>query len=160
MIFRPMPGGLHFWHPAALLATGGGIGLARVASGTWGSLAALPLAWGIVSAAGLGGLLLAAVLAWVGGVWASAYIGRSGEKDSSAIVIDEIAGQWLSLLPCALDPVLYAMAFLAFRFFDIVKPWPASWIDREVGGGFGVMLDDVVAGIYAGTLVWALSFWM
>ena len=95
MPFRPLPPGCRFWQPSTLLATVGGIGLIRIASGTWGSLAALPLAWllwllggpVLVAAAGIGiGLV---------GVWAAGRVCRGGEPDSSAIVIDEVAGQLL-----------------------------------------------------------------
>ncbi|HET8728093.1 MAG TPA: phosphatidylglycerophosphatase A [Alphaproteobacteria bacterium] len=159
-LLRPMPAGLDFWHPAALIATWGGVGLMRLASGTWGSLAALPFAWAIASAGGPAGLLIAAALVCLVGVWASEYVCRSGEKDSSAIVVDEVAGQWLALVPAGLDPALMALGFVCFRLFDIVKPWPASWVDRNLGRGPGVMLDDVAAGIYAAAVVWLLSFWI
>ena len=87
------------------------------------------------------------------GVWAAGvYAARSGQEDPQAVVIDEVAGQWLALVPVAGDFRLYAVAFLAFRFFDIVKVWPARRIDRELKGGWGIMLDDVVAGLYAAAL--------
>lgn len=157
-LLRPMPAGLPFRHPAMLLATWFGAGLLRGAPGTWGSLAALPCAVVIVWAFGELGLLAAAALACVVGVWASAEVARrSGEEDSGAIVIDEVAGQWLVLVPVALDLKYYALAFLLFRAADIFKPWPASWADRlrgPVRGPVGVMLDDVFAGLYAGLAVW------
>ncbi|WP_395681431.1 phosphatidylglycerophosphatase A, partial [Inquilinus sp.] len=69
-----------------------------------------------------------------------------GEPDSSAIVIDEVAGQLLALAPVAGMLWLYPFAFALFRLLDIAKPWPISWLDRELGGGWGVMLDDIAAG--------------
>lgn len=143
--------GLPFWHPAVLLATWFGAGLLPVTPGTWGSLAALPFAWLIQSRWGDLGLILGAVLVFAVGWWVSAIVGRaSGVKDAGAIVIDEVAAQWLVLAAAPLDPFAYALAFLLFRVADILKPWPASWADRHVDGGLGVMLDDVFAAIYAG----------
>lgn len=159
-LLRPMPVGLRFWHPAALLATWGGVGLARHASGTWGSLAALPFAWALAVLGGPFALPLATAVVYLAGVWAAEHVCRCGEEDSSAIVIDEVAGQWLAVLPALLDPALFAVGFVAFRLFDIVKPWPASWIDRNLGGGSGVMLDDVVAGLYAAAVVWLAASWV
>jgi phosphatidylglycerophosphatase A len=68
-------------------------------------------------------------------------------------VIDEIAGQWLVLVPAPLDPLAYTLAFLLFRFFDIWKPWPVRWADRRVKGGLGIMLDDLLAAVYAAALL-------
>ncbi len=147
------PSPLSFWHPISLLATWFGSGLLPKAPGTWGSLAALPFAFFIVAWTGTWGLLAAAVLATLVGVWAAGvYAARSGQDDPQRVVIDEVAGQWLALVPVAHDLRLYAVAFLAFRFFDIVKVWPARHIDRELKGGWGIMLDDVVAGLYAAAL--------
>ena len=69
--------------------------------------------------------------------------------DPGEIVIDEVAGQWLTLAFVPLDPLMYGTGFLLFRFFDIVKPWPVRMIDRLVKGGLGIMLDDIAAAIYA-----------
>jgi phosphatidylglycerophosphatase A len=143
--------GLPFRHPAVLLATWFGAGLLPKAPGTWGSLAALPFAWFIQARWGAAGLAIAALIAFLVGWWAADIVVRaSGVKDAGAIVIDEVAAQWLTLVPVPLDPLLYALGFVLFRIADIVKPWPASWADRRVGGGLGVMLDDVFAAAYAG----------
>ncbi len=152
------PSPLRFWHPISLLATWFGSGLLPKAPGTWGSLAALPFAFFIVAWTGTWGLLTAAVLATLVGVWAaSVYAARSGQEDPQRVVIDEVSGQWLALVPVAHDLQLYAVAFLAFRFFDIVKVWPARRIDRELKGGWGIMLDDVVAGLYAAALSYGVA---
>jgi phosphatidylglycerophosphatase A len=149
--------GLPFWHPAVLLATWFGAGLLPVTPGTWGSLAALPFAWVIQSRWGDVGLVVGALLVFALGCWVSGIVARaSGVKDAGAIVIDEVAAQWLVLLAAPVDPFAYALAFLLFRVADILKPWPASWADRHVGGGFGVMLDDVFAAIYAGGVLSAI----
>jgi len=135
---------------AWLAATWFGVGQLRPASGTWGSLAALPFAWALVWWGGPLLLLAAALLVTGVGIWASRlYCEATGTHDSGRIVIDEVAGQWLTLLPAPLDPAAYAAGFVLFRFTDIVKPWPARWIDRRMGGGAGIVLDDVVAGVYA-----------
>ena len=73
----------------------------------------------------------------------------SGVKDHGAIVIDEVAAQWLVLLPAPLEPLSYAAAFLLFRIFDIWKPWPVELADRRLDGGLGIMLDDLLAAAYA-----------
>jgi phosphatidylglycerophosphatase A len=142
--------GLPFRHPAVLLATWFGAGLLPIAPGSWGSLAALPFAWAIRDRAGPAGLAAAAALMFVAGWWASAAVVRaSGRKDPGAVVVDEVAAQWLVLVPAPLDPFAYGLGFVLFRIADIVKPWPASWADREVPGGLGIMLDDALAALYA-----------
>ncbi len=149
---------LAFWHPASLLATWFGSGLLPKAPGTWGSLAALPFAIVIAAFAGPWGLLVAVLAVTAAGLWAAdVYAARSGAEDPGEVVIDEVAGQWLALVPVALDLRLYAVAFLAFRFFDIVKVWPAGWLDRNLKGGWGIMLDDLAAGVYAGALTYGVS---
>jgi phosphatidylglycerophosphatase A len=137
-------------HPAALIATWFGAGLLPWAPGTWGSLAALPFAWVIAWLFGAAGLLAAAAALFFIGWWAAARLGRAtGIKDGRSIVVDEVVGQWLSLVAAPLAPGAYALAFVLFRLFDITKPWPARWADRALPGGFGVMADDVIAGLYA-----------
>jgi phosphatidylglycerophosphatase A len=146
--------GLPFWHPAVLLGTWFGAGLLPVSPGTWGSLAALPFGWALAACWGAAGLIVGAALVFAVGCWAAGAIGRaSGLKDPGAIVIDEVAAQWLVLAVAPLHLAPYAAGFLLFRIADILKPWPASWADRRVGGGFGVLLDDVIAAIYAGLLL-------
>ncbi len=146
--------GLPLRHPAVLLATWFGAGLLPVAPGTWGSLAALPFAWAIAALWGWPALLLATIVVFFLGWWASSVVtGQSGRKDPGAIVIDEVAGQWLTLVAVPLDLGDYAAGFLLFRFFDVVKPWPASWADRALPGGLGVMADDIFAGVYAAVVL-------
>jgi phosphatidylglycerophosphatase A len=133
-----------------VLGTWFGAGLLPVMPGSWGSLAALPCAWVIRSLWGAAGLAIAAVIIFATGCWVAGMIARtSGATDPGAIVIDEVAAQWLVLLPAPLDPLSYAAAFLLFRLFDIWKPWPVGWADRRVHGGFGIMLDDLLAAVYA-----------
>lgn len=157
-----IPASLPVWHPAFLISTWFGAGLLPIAPGTWGSAAALPFAWFIVWVGGPLALFAAAIVAFGLGVWAAeSYSRHAGVKDASPIVIDEVAGQWLTLVPASLDPLTYLAGFLLFRVADIVKPWPANWADRALDGGLGVMLDDVFAGLYAAAalygFIWVLS---
>jgi phosphatidylglycerophosphatase A len=147
------------WHPAALLATWFGSGLLPYAPGTWGSLAALPFAWIIASLWGQWALLGAAGLAFAVGIWAAEiYARRSRGGDPPAVVIDEVAGQWLALAVVPPDSLPYVLGFVLFRVFDIVKPWPAGAIDRRLKSGFGIMLDDMLAGAYAAILLWLIMW--
>lgn len=135
---------------AFILGTWFGSGKAPVASGTFGSLAALPFAWFIMLSGGWPALLTAAAVVYFTGVWCTGIVMReTGIDDPGLIVIDEVVGQWLALLTTPLDPVGYLIAFCFFRFFDILKPWPACWADSKLHTATGVMLDDVFAGLYA-----------
>ena len=143
-----------------LIATVGGVGHLRPAPGTWGSLAALPLAWLLHVIAGPWLLAIAAISSFFKGLWATAKETEGKEDhDPSEIVVDELVGQWIAFLPVsfgaahagvpltALWPGWIA-AFLLFRLFDIWKPGPVGWADRR-GDAMGVMLDDVIAGVFA-----------
>lgn len=148
-------------HPAMLLATWFGSGLLPKAPGTWGSLAALPFAWAIAQCFGSLALVPAALAVFLLGCWASDRVVRtSGIKDPGHIVIDEVAGQWLTLAAAPPGLLAWGFGFLLFRLADIVKPWPANWADRSVRGGLGVMLDDVLAAIYAAGALLALRHWV
>ncbi len=137
-------------HPAELIATWFGVGLSPIAPGTCASLVALPIAWAIRATSGDPGLAVALMLVFAVGCWAAGAVAAdSGVQDPAAIVIDEIAGQWLVLLATPLEPIAWLLAFVLFRLFDIWKPWPVNWADRHVKGGFGIMLDDVLAAGYA-----------
>jgi len=142
--------GLPARHPAVLLATWFGVGLIPIAPGTWGSLAALPFAWAILSLWGATGLAIAIAIVFFAGWWAAATVSKAGAiKDPGFVVIDEVAGQWLALLAAPRDPLAWVLAFLLFRIFDIWKPWPVRWADQDITGGLGVMLDDLLAAVYA-----------
>ena len=137
-------------NPAVFLATGFGVGLLPKAPGTWGSVLAVALAWPIYVAVGQIGLTIAAFAAFAIGVWSSnVCIGKYGAEDPKQVVVDEIAGQWLVLLVVPPGLLDYALGFILFRVFDILKPWPVSWADRTIKGGLGVMLDDILAAVYA-----------
>lgn len=149
--------GLPLTHPVALIGTFFGVGLIPVAPGTFGSLAALPVAWLVRDFAGETGLALACAIFFAAGWWASSQIVQSsGMQDPQFIVIDEVAAEGLLLLAIPQSLLGYGIAFLCFRLFDIVKPPPARSIERNVEGGLGVMLDDLIAAGYAFALFFLL----
>lgn len=149
------------WRTDALLSTWFGVGYLPKAPGTWGSLAALPCAWGIATLYGSVGLLAATTAVFSLGVWASgSFTRRTGRKDPGIIVIDEVAGQWLTLALVPLDPLYYLAGFILFRIADITKPWPASWADRKLGGGLGIMLDDIFAALFAAALLFVAHHYL
>ena len=144
--------------PAILLATWFGSGLIKPAPGTWGSLAAIPPAIAIMHFAGFWPFVIALIILTPIAFWATAsYEKASNSHDAKEIVIDEVIGQWIALLPVfylsALNWPLIVLAFVLFRIFDILKPWPICHFDRNVKGANGVMLDDIVAGIFASIIV-------
>ena len=120
------------------------------ASGTWGSLIALPFVWLLV---GTPWLFILALLSFVIGVLViRPLIENKEEKDPSFVIIDEFMGQLLVfclLNKTSFSPVMLIFGFLFFRIFDILKPWPASFFDKKVRTGFGVMMDDLCAALYA-----------
>jgi phosphatidylglycerophosphatase A len=145
-------------HPAGWIALGLGSGLSPVAPGTTGSLAAL-VPWLIVR--GLDPIIYAVFLVatFAVGIWACDWAVRKTKvEDPSFVVWDEFVGQWIALLPLVIldrSALWIISGFILFRIFDIWKPWPVSLADRDVGGGLGVMLDDVVAGAYAAIVLGA-----
>ncbi|WP_348645486.1 phosphatidylglycerophosphatase A [Jannaschia sp. S6380] len=152
---------------ARLIATVGLVGLMRPAPGTWGSIAALPLAWIAMQGGPVLFTVLTAALLPLGW-WATAEVTRGKEDhDPSEVVIDEVLGQWIALLPIAWGaaqagvPVErlwpgWLAALVLFRLFDIQKPGPVGWMDRRRDVA-GVMLDDAVAGALAALGVMALA---
>jgi phosphatidylglycerophosphatase A len=142
-------------HPSVLLASWFGAGLLPYAPGTWGALAALPGAWIIAWFGGPVALIGGAVAVFAIGCWVSGAAAQTlGQKDPGWVVIDEVAAVWAVLGPLELwvgplDWRAYMATFVFFRIFDILKPWPARLIERRIPGGPGIMLDDLVASIYA-----------
>ena len=138
-------------HPAGWIATGFGVGLSPKAPGTVGSLVAL-IPWWLwlrhMSALNYGIVL---VLAFVLGIWAGGWvIAKLRVEDPGVVVWDEFLGQWIALFAAPLGWPWMLGGFALFRLFDIWKPWPVRIADRNVGGGFGIMFDDLLAAIYAG----------
>jgi len=129
------------------LATGGYIGRVPTAPGTFGTLLGLPLAFVLSKVSWIGSLaiMLALILA---AVWSAGEAARHlGDKDPGCIVIDEIAGMAVALLGMPFTPVNCLAGFILFRLFDIVKPPPVRQLDRNLGGGWGIVLDDIAAGV-------------
>ncbi|MFC6687312.1 phosphatidylglycerophosphatase A family protein [Jhaorihella thermophila] len=145
---------------ARIISTVFGVGYLRPAPGTWGSLAALPMGWGLHVAGGFPLLVAGTIAVFLAGLWSIAVATRGADDhDPSEIVIDEVAGQFMALMPLsaaadrlgiditALWPGWIA-AFVLFRLFDIWKPGPVGWAERH-NDPVGVMLDDVIAGALA-----------
>ncbi len=137
----------HLKNPVHFLALGLGSGLVPKAPGTFGTLIAVPLVvllWPVSTVAYVAVIVAMFIL----GVGICHYTaGRLGGTDHPAIVWDEIVGYMITLIAAQNSIPLLVIGFLLFRFFDIVKPWPISWLDKHVHGGFGIMLDDAVAGL-------------
>ena len=134
-----------------MLATWFGAGRVRPAPGTIGTLAALPFGYAIsYFTTPVGLTIAAALLLWLGTKASDSYVARSGKKDDQTIVVDEVVGVWIAAIPAATHWQLWLAAFVLFRIFDIYKPFPATIFEKkENGKGIDVMMDDVVAGIYA-----------
>ena len=140
---------------ARVLATWFGSGLLPKAPGTWGSLFALPIGYAVTTFGSVVLLGILTSLLFIIGVWASNVISNEiGLADPSEIVIDEVVGQWITLLFIPPNVILYFLAFILFRLFDIWKPWPISWADKEIKGGLGIMVDDIFAGFFAAAILW------
>lgn len=138
-----------FSHPAHFLAFGFGAGLMPKAPGTWGTLMAFPI-FALAHVGGASAVLAAAAAFFVVGIWAAEVAGHAlGVSDHGGIVIDEIAAFLLVLAFTPPAIVWWLIAFLLFRVFDIVKPWPIYIADRNIKGGFGVMFDDLLAAVYS-----------
>ncbi len=136
-------------HVILAIATGMYVGKIPKAPGTWGSLAAF-LPWLLIKDLPLTSYLGICAFAFIIGFFAAG----SAEKilnspDASPIVIDEIVGMFITLTLAPSHPMAWFTGFALFRFFDIIKPFPVSWFDKNIHGGIGIMMDDVMAGIYA-----------
>ena len=137
------------WSAARLIYTGLGLGLAPKAPGTFGTLLGVPLfclvgdePWPVQAA--LWALVFG--LGW----WSARRAEQElGLHDSPQVGIDEVAGYLTTVFLAPNRPITWILGFVLFRFFDILKPWPVNWADRWLPGGFGVMADDVLAGLYA-----------
>lgn len=147
-------------NPVHLLAFGFGSGAAARAPGTWGSLAAIPL-WYAFAWLPWPAYWAVVLVAFLVGIW---LCGKTATDlkvhDHGGIVWDEFVGMWivLGVFPDQIVGVL--MAFALFRLFDVVKPWPISWLDDRLPGGLGIMIDDVVAGFMAMAALLAIDRWL
>ncbi|WP_392561592.1 phosphatidylglycerophosphatase A [Orbus sturtevantii] len=148
-------------NPVHFLAVGLGSGMSPIMPGTMGSLMAIPL-WLLF-------YQLIPILYWVLIVVAFIFGCFLCQKtsddththDSGHIVWDEFVGMWITLFFIPHISMLWiVIAFIIFRFFDMVKPWPIRWFDQKVSGGFGIMIDDVIAAIFSSIVVYLLGFWL
>lgn len=145
--------------PYTWLASWFGCGFLNPAPGTWGSLGALPFGILIYAYGGIVTLLIFSILITLTGLWASEKFDHDmGGHDSKMIVIDEVAGQCIAMIPAMGNPFLILLSFLLFRFFDILKPGPIGWIDKNLSGAKGVMYDDVLAGLFAALIIFVIGF--
>ncbi|MBQ8481284.1 MAG: phosphatidylglycerophosphatase A [Alphaproteobacteria bacterium] len=149
---------------ALILATYFGLGLSPKAPGTVGSIGTIPLAFVLTYFSGIYGILIAAILVTIVGIMATdAVISDQEDKDPGKVVIDEVAGQLLAFVAVADNLYhntqiwwIYLVGLAAFRFFDICKMGPVKWFDSKMKNAYGVMMDDVCAGLMASVVVWMI----
>lgn len=139
--------------PVLLLAFGFGSGLSPKAPGTVGTIAAVPL-WLLLAHLSQPMSLLIIVVSVIAGIAiCGAAADKLGVHDHGGIVWDEFVGYWITMTFLPLSYVSLLTGFVLFRIFDILKPWPISYLDKHIHGGLGIMLDDIVAGLLAGIVM-------
>jgi phosphatidylglycerophosphatase A len=144
-------------YPVHWPAFGFGLGLAPFAPGTWGSVLGVVFYWYTIGL-GLTWYLLLVFVAFLAGIWICGESARRiGVHDHPGIVWDEVVGVMLTLAVAQPEPMPILLGFLLFRVFDIWKPWPIRDIDHSLKGGLGIMLDDVLAAIYAAVALYILQ---
>jgi len=159
MRHAPLPATI--WrNPIMLMACGLGTGTARFAPGTFGTLVALPLYWLMSGLAAIPYAALTIVLFIIGVGLCSYTSNKLGVHDHPGIVWDEIVGYLVTMYLAPVGITWMLVGFALFRLFDIWKPWPIRWLDAKVEGGFGIMIDDVLAGIYAAIVLQLLYYWL
>jgi len=137
-----------FGSPAGFLAFGFGSGLSPFAPGTMGTLVAVPFLFALKGLGNTGFWIVLALLFGLGVLLCGQVSRKLGVHDHGGIVWDEMVGYWLSAAFVPLQWPWLLAAFLLFRFFDILKPWPIRQLDKKVSGGFGIMIDDIVAALF------------
>ncbi|MDR2827201.1 MAG: phosphatidylglycerophosphatase A [Candidatus Adiutrix intracellularis] len=137
------------WFLPRLIYTGFGLGLAPCAPGTCGTLLGLPLYFFWVNSSWAEQLAVLAVIFYLGWWAAQRAEVDLGRHDDPQVVIDEVAGYLVTMFAIPAHPGAWIFGFIFFRFFDILKPWPINVVDQKILGGVGVMVDDVMAGLYA-----------
>lgn len=146
------------WH---LLATGFGSGLSPVVPGTMGTLAAVPFYLLLAELPFTIYLVLVLIAAVLGITICQKTSDDMGVHDHGSIVWDEFVGFWITMAVAPVVSWQWLLAgFVLFRFFDMVKPWPISWLDKHIHGGFGIMADDILAGVMAMISLWGLGYWL
>ena len=147
-------------NPIHFLALGFGSGLAPKAPGTFGTLAALPLYFLMMNLS-LPVFVAITLIITIVGFWICDIAAKDMQvHDHGAIVWDEVAGMLITMIAAPVGLLPLVVGFALFRFFDIFKPWPIKLLDRHVKGGFGIMIDDVLAGVFAAICLQAIHyFW-
>ena len=148
---------------AILIATWFGSGFIKPASGTWGSLAGYPFALALTYYTGGAGIIFGSVIVFIIGLWAAKeYEIYSGEHDSSRIVVDEVCGIIIASTPLLMlfEWWVILASFVLFRLFDAWKTGVVGWCDRYIDGAFGVMIDDVVAGLLTAIVLMFGLLWI
>ena len=149
-----------FGHPIHFLAFGFGSGLAPVAPGTFGTLVGIPFFFFMASLP-LWGYLSLILAFFLFGVWLCDRSSKMlGVHDHGGIVWDEIVGYLVTMIAAPAGWEWVIVGFILFRIFDIFKPWPIAYLDRHVFGGFGIMVDDILAGVYAMLILQLLSYFL
>ena len=131
------------------IATGFGLGYLPKAPGTWGTLLALPIHYLIVQLPQQGYIAALAIIIVIAIICAGAAEKIVDKPDPGLVVIDEVAGMLIAMIAIPAHPLAWLLAFLFFRFFDILKPFPVNFFDQRIHGGTGIVLDDLMAGLYA-----------
>jgi len=146
--------------PVVFIALGLGSGLSPKAPGTAGTLMTVPLVY-FLQQHTLAIYILATLFVLVTGSWVCGYAEKKLQvHDHSGIVYDEVAGFLITMIMVPAGWYWMLAGFVLFRFFDALKPWPISWFDKNVGGGFGIMLDDVIAGIFSLCCLLLIQYFM
>lgn len=157
---KPELAALKLSNPLHLLALGFGSGLSPIMPGTMGTLAAIPF-YLLMTGLPLWLYVALLIIGFVAGIKiCNAATSAIGRHDHGAIVWDEFIGFGITMLAAPAGWTWIAIGFVLFRFFDMVKPWPISWFDRRVHGGFGIMLDDVIAGLFALACLQGLALYL
>lgn len=148
-------------NPIHFLAFGLGSGAAPKAPGTFGTLAAVPLYFFFLQGLSSVEYLAILVVTSLVGIYLCGKTSRDlGVHDHSGIVWDEFVGYWITMWLAPAGWFYIVLGFVLFRLFDIVKPWPISWVDKHVHGGFGIMLDDILAGLMSFVVLQALAYFV
>ena len=149
-MLKSPPAQLGWLHPVTILATWFWSGLSPKAPGTFGTIAAIPFGMVFLIFDSRLGLVILAFVIFIIGIWISGLYGKAQkEDDPGAIVIDEVAAMWLVMAALPFTPTGMLLAFSLFRIFDIMKPFPIKHLEHRLTGGFGVMVDDMLAAVYA-----------
>jgi len=150
----------NWFNPIHLLALGFGSGAAPKAPGTCGTLVAVLIYWPLSQLSPEHYLLMLLVTS-VMGIYICGQTAKDlGVHDHGSIVWDEFVGFWITMFAAPVGWVWVVVGFVLFRFFDIIKPWPISWIDKNITSGFGIMLDDVIAGVMAAGVLQGIAWWL